>query len=101
VTTRATLQAWEKLLRREPVEPVREFLTMHMDVWRVAQEKVGLLDKELKKASKPFERTLGRLQTTPGVGPITAATVSQRNKISSRVAMRQRTPTSLREELRK
>jgi transposase len=67
------LQAWERLLRREPVEPVREFVAMHMDVWRVAQEKVGLLDKELKKASKPFERTLGRLQTAPGVGPITAA----------------------------
>jgi transposase len=47
---------------------------MHMDVWRVAQEKVILLDKELREGLQRFKTTVRRLQTVPGVGIITAAT---------------------------
>jgi transposase len=73
-TTLTTLQAWQKLLQRPVVEPVREYLAMHMDAWRIAQGKVVLLEKELREALKPFKETVRRLQTTPGVGMITAAT---------------------------
>jgi transposase len=73
-TTLTTLEAWRKLLRRPAVESVREILARHMDVWRAAQEKVVLLEKELREALKPFRETLRRLQTAPGVGTITAAT---------------------------
>lgn len=69
-----TLEAWQKLLRRPGVEPVREYLAMQADVWRVAQDKVVLLERELREALQPFKPTMRRLQTAPGVGPITAAT---------------------------
>ena len=69
-----TLQAWQKLLGRPAVESVREHLAMHADLWRVAQEKVILLEKELGEALAPFKATVRRLQTVPGVGMITAAT---------------------------
>lgn len=69
-----TLEAWEKLLKRPAVEPVRQYLVMHADVWRAAQEKVVLLERELREALGPFRTTVNRLETAPGVGPITAAT---------------------------
>ena len=69
-----TLAAWQKLLRRPAVKPVRDYLGMHMDAWRVAQEKVAVLGKELWEAMKPFGDAMRRLQTVPGVGIITAAT---------------------------
>ena len=69
-----TWQAWEKLLRRPAVEGRRAHLAMHAEVWRVAQEKVVALEKELREALEPFQATVTRLQTVPGVGPITAAT---------------------------
>jgi transposase len=72
--TLTTLDAWHKLLRRPAVAWVRETLARHSDVWRVAREKVVALEGELREALKPFEETVRRLQTTPGVGPITAAT---------------------------
>jgi len=72
--TLTTLDAWHKLLRRPAVAWVRETLARHRDVWRVAREKVLALEGELREALKPFEETVRRLQTTPGVGMITAAT---------------------------
>jgi transposase len=72
--TLTTQQAWEKLLDRPAVKGDREHLAMHADVWRVAQEKVVLLEQELQDALKPFQPTVKRLQTAPGVGIITAAT---------------------------
>ena len=66
--TLTTLEAWGKLLRRPAVELVREDVAMHMDVWRAAQEKVMLLERELREALEPFQETVRRLQTTPGVG---------------------------------
>jgi transposase len=61
-TTLTTLEAWHKLLRRPAVELVRETLARHMDVWRVAREKVLLLERKLREALKPFEDTVRRLQ---------------------------------------
>jgi len=69
-----TVRAWENLLRRPSVERVRSFPALHAEVWRVAQERVALLEKDLKEALKPFAETVRRLQTVPGVGLITAAT---------------------------
>jgi transposase len=69
-----TQEAWEKLLQRGAVEPVREYVAMHADVWRVAQEKFVLLEKELKESLKPFKSVADRLEKVPGVGTITAAT---------------------------
>jgi transposase len=69
-----TWGAWQKLLRCPTVEGVREHLAMHADVWRAAQEKVVVLEKELREALKPFQETMKRLQTAPGVVTITAAT---------------------------
>jgi transposase len=56
------------------VEGVRLHLSLHADVWRVVEEKVSLLEEELREALKPFEETARRLQRVPGVGAITAAT---------------------------
>lgn len=69
-----TLEAWEQLLRRPAVTSLRHHLAMHADLWGLAQEKVELLEKELQEALGPFETTMKRLQTVPGVGTITAAT---------------------------
>ena len=71
---------------------LRHHLAMHADLWRVAQEKVILLEKQLREALKPFQETVRRLQTVPGVGIITAATyvavlaTPQRFPDSARVA---------------
>jgi transposase len=69
-----TLRAWEQLLRRPAIKSLRHHLAMHADLWGLAQEKVGLLEKELQEALEPFEATMRQLQTAPGVGTITAAT---------------------------
>jgi len=70
-----TSQAWEKLLCRPAVGGLRGHLGMHGEVWRVAKEKVVVLEEEeLREALEPFKATATRLQTTPGVGLITAAT---------------------------
>jgi transposase len=69
-----TWEAWQRLLRCPGVKALRKYLEMHADVWRVAREKVVRLEKELGEALKPFQETARRLQTIPGVGPITAAT---------------------------
>ena len=66
--------AWETLVGRPAVEGLRDHLAMHADLWRLAQEKVVLLEKQLREALKPFQETVSRLQTVPGVGIITAAT---------------------------
>jgi transposase len=70
----ATAKAWDRLLERPAVEGLRLYLSVHADVWRVAQEKVALLEEELREALKPFDETARRLQRIPGVGLITSAT---------------------------
>ena len=60
-----TLQAWNKLLRRRAVQSLCDHLAMHADLWRVAQEKVLLLEEELREALEPFNTTARRLEITP------------------------------------
>jgi len=65
--------AWQRLLRLPAVRSLRRYLTMHRDLWRLAQEKVVALEKELDKALEPFRQTAGLLQSVGGIGPITSA----------------------------
>jgi transposase len=69
-----TLKAWQGMLKRLALGPLRCHLAMHADLWRLARQKVVGLEGELRGALKPFEETVRRLKTTPGVGTITAAT---------------------------
>ncbi len=65
--------AWQRLIRRPAVRPLRQYLAMHRDLWKLAQEKVIALEKELDKALEPFRETAVLLQSVPGIGPITSA----------------------------
>ncbi len=46
---------------------------MHRDLWKLAQEKVGALEKDMDKALEPFRETAGLRQGVPGIGLITSA----------------------------
>jgi len=65
--------AWQRLIRRPAVRPLRQYLEMHQDLWKLAQEKVVAVEKELDKALEPFRETAGLLQSVPGIGPVTSA----------------------------
>ena len=65
--------AWEKLLAREALACLRGLLEPHAAMWRQANETVQRLNEELVIASKPYDETLRRLQTVPGIGFLTAA----------------------------
>lgn len=69
-----TWAAWEKLLAHRAVQGVGEHVAMHAAVWRMAQENVSRLDRELVEAARPFAAIAARLRTFPAVGAITAAT---------------------------
>jgi transposase len=69
-----TAAAWKRLVEKPAVGALRFYLRMHAKVWGVAQQNVVALEEELGKALQPFKETVARLQTVPGVGPITAAT---------------------------
>jgi transposase len=69
-----TWVAWEKFLSRPAVSMLSDYLTMHADMWRAANQKVMSLEKELEEALIPFSEEAKRLQTVPGVGLITSAT---------------------------
>jgi len=71
LTTKA---AWEKLMSRPAVVNQREHISMHATLWAVAREQASRLEAELAEALVPFAAPARRLLTTPGVGPITAAT---------------------------
>lgn len=66
--------AWEKLMESPAIGPIRDHVGMHADLWRVADQTVAALEKELVVALAPFSEVAGRLQTAPGVGLITTAT---------------------------
>lgn len=71
--TLATASAWQRLMADARVEAVRDHLALHAAVWEVVEKNVVALDKELACAAEPFGDVMARLQTLPGIGPITAA----------------------------
>jgi transposase len=73
-STMGTTVAWDKLLARTAGTLIHDYLAMHAQLWKQAQATVKILDKELVRATKPFDATMKLLQTLPGVGPVTAAT---------------------------
>lgn len=73
-TSLTTKAAWEKLMARPSVSDQRAHLAMHATLWAVAREQVARLEAELAEALAPFAAPAELLMTTPGVGPITAAT---------------------------
>jgi transposase len=74
VTSLQSRSAWERMLQHSSLRPSRRHIAMHAEMWRLARENVDHLEEELTKALRPFEETMSLLQTTPGVGLITAAT---------------------------
>jgi len=67
-------KAWQRLLERHDVAGLRDWLVLHAEQWRTAQEQIKFLEKQLEEAIAPFMETAKRLQTAPAVGSITAAT---------------------------
>ena len=65
--------AWQRLISRPAARPLSRYLAMHRDLWKLAQEKVIALEKELDKTLEPFREMAGLLQSVPGIGPITLA----------------------------
>jgi len=68
----STTAGWEQLLNMKEVETIAAYLTMHYQLWKMANQFVNDLEKEMDEASKPFKELLELLQTMPGVGPITS-----------------------------
>ena len=66
--------AWTRLLDRPATSGLRIYLEMHARMWSTAQEHIRMLEEELARRIQPFQETISRLRTMPGVGPITAAT---------------------------
>lgn len=68
--------AWERLLAAVADTPsLHEFCTTHYALWQCAHEQIVVLEASLQEQQRPFQQTLDRLQTVPGVGPIVALTV--------------------------
>ena len=71
-----TENGWDKLLVAVACDPsLHGFCTVHHALWRCAHEQIGVLEKSLREQQQPYQPTLDRLQTVPGVGPIVAVTV--------------------------
>jgi transposase len=69
-------KGWDKLLVAIACDPsLHGFCTVHRAVWRCAHEQIAVLEASLGEQRRPFQATLDRLQTVPGVGPIVATTV--------------------------
>lgn len=70
-----TPKAWTKLLANPLLpEEMRYDLGRHFQTWLHAQEQLGDVMAELLKAIRPYQETIDRLMTMPGVGPIIAST---------------------------
>lgn len=70
-----TETAWRKLLAKlEPEGALRDYIEMHAQVWRCAQQKVAVLETSLERQEEAFAEVSARLQQLPGVGQITALT---------------------------
>lgn len=68
---------WDRLLTAvAAIDPaLHVFCTAHHNVWRCAHAQVAALEDSLHVQAEPFQQSLDRLQTVPGVGPIVALTV--------------------------
>lgn len=71
-----TEKGWDRLLAAVASDPsLHRFATVHRAVWRCAHDQIAVLEESLREQQRPFQPTLDRLQTVPGVGPIVALTV--------------------------
>lgn len=73
-TAAVTLQsetAWKKLIGLYPAH--KEYLTMHFEVWCMAQQKIRELDKKAGEQVECFGETSEILETCFGVGPVASA----------------------------
>jgi transposase len=69
-------KAWKKLLANELIDTdLKALLQTHETMWLSANAQVALLDQALGAHGEQRKVELERLQTMPGVGPITALTV--------------------------
>lgn len=65
--------AWLKLLAAIDDPELQTYLTLHHRLWKLATEQAADLQKRIADAAAPYREQLRRLQTMPGVGPLTAA----------------------------
>lgn len=70
----STEVGWSHLLGQAPVEPWRNYIELHHDLWRNARQAVHTLEAELLEAARPLREGMGLLESMPGVGPIVSAT---------------------------
>jgi len=70
-----TEAAWAKLLAALAPEPaLRTHVAQHHALWRCAQEQIAALEAALAAQPPPIATVAARLQTVPGVGPLTSLT---------------------------
>ncbi len=60
--------------REELDEELKRYVYRHQSVWEIARLQVEEIEEEVQEMRKPFEEEIRRLETIPGVGPITAMT---------------------------
>jgi transposase len=70
-----TEAAWAKLLAALAPEPVlRTHVAQHHALWRCAQQPIAALEETLAAQPPMIAQVAARLQTVPGVGPLTSLT---------------------------
>jgi transposase len=67
--------AWQKLLNKPGMAGLRNHLSMHARLWRMAFDNVQELEQELSDAATPYQDQIRLLMSVPGVGAVTATTV--------------------------
>lgn len=65
---------WKKLLEDERIAAVRGYVEMHLELWRAAKQQIEKLDKEIDQLLGEQAEVSDILQSTPGIGPVSAAT---------------------------
>jgi len=71
--TLVSAAAWGAIIAREDLKEVAPTLSMHFQMWSLAQQMIDQLDEELAEALKPFSNAVEKMDTAFGVGPITIA----------------------------
>ena len=69
-----TWHAWEKLLSNPGVADLKEMITLHAEMWKLAHKNVLFLEEKLKAALENHQEAMDLLTSLPGIGLITAAT---------------------------